>query len=107
MSPLVRVVVATPLDETLCRLIENAEPRIELVRKQSLLPPMRWPADFAVCPSFPSQRARGSIPSTTSSTQRISSTAYPMSTLQRSLGRCGPTHACVGCRSWRLAGAVR
>lgn len=47
-----RVVVATPLDEALCERIEAAEPRIELVRDQSLLPPMRWAADHPGDPSF-------------------------------------------------------
>ena len=47
-----RVVVANPLAEQLCRLIEKREPRIELVRDQSLYPPMRHPADFSGDPSF-------------------------------------------------------
>jgi phosphoglycerate dehydrogenase-like enzyme len=47
-----RVVVATPLAEQLCRLIEEREPRIELIRDQSLYPPMRHPADFAGDPGF-------------------------------------------------------
>ena len=47
-----RVVVATPLAEELCRLIEEGEPRIELVRDQSLYPPMRHPADFTGDPGF-------------------------------------------------------
>jgi phosphoglycerate dehydrogenase-like enzyme len=47
-----RVVVATPLAEPLCRLIEKSEPRIELIRDQSLYPPMRHPADFAGDPEF-------------------------------------------------------
>lgn len=56
-----RVVVATPLSEELCELIESAEPRIELVRDQELLPPMRHPADFSGDPSFsrrPEQQTR-------------------------------------------------
>ena len=55
-----RVVVASPLPEELCRLIEQAEPRIELVRDQSLLPPMRHPADHGGDPAFtrtPAQQA--------------------------------------------------
>lgn len=55
-----RVVVATPLSEANCALIESLEPRIELVRDQSLLPPMRWAADFNGDPSFkrtPEQQA--------------------------------------------------
>ena len=38
-----RMVLATPLDETLCRLVESREPRVELVRDHDLLPPMRQP----------------------------------------------------------------
>jgi phosphoglycerate dehydrogenase-like enzyme len=56
-----KVVVATPLSEELCALIERAEPRIELVRDQTLLPPMRHPADFSGDPSFtrtPQQQIR-------------------------------------------------
>lgn len=59
--PRLRVVVATPLSEELCTLIEQAEPRVELVREQELLPPMRHPADFAGDPAFrrtPGQQAR-------------------------------------------------
>ena len=47
-----RVVVATPLAEPLCQLIEKREPRIELIRDQSLYPPMRHPADFTGDPGF-------------------------------------------------------
>jgi phosphoglycerate dehydrogenase-like enzyme len=47
-----RVVVATPLAEELCHLIEEREPRIELIRDQSLYPPMRHPADFTGDPEF-------------------------------------------------------
>jgi len=47
-----RVVVATPLSEDLCTRIERAEPRIELVRDQDVLPPGRWPADFSGDPAF-------------------------------------------------------
>ncbi|GMA27205.1 D-2-hydroxyacid dehydrogenase [Arenivirga flava] len=47
-----RVAVATPLSEELCALIERTEPRVELVREPSLLPPMRWPADYSGDPSF-------------------------------------------------------
>ncbi|MCA1228842.1 D-2-hydroxyacid dehydrogenase [Saccharopolyspora sp. 6M] len=55
------MVIATPLPEELCERIERAEPRIELIRDQSLLPPERWPADFPGDPSFqrtPVQQAR-------------------------------------------------
>ena len=47
-----RVVVASPLSEEHCRLIEAAEPRIDLVRDQALLPPMRHVADFSGDPAF-------------------------------------------------------
>lgn len=55
------VAVATPLSEALCALIEDLEPRLRLVRDQSLLPPMRHPADFSGDPSFrrtPEQQER-------------------------------------------------
>lgn len=51
-STRLRVVVATPLSEENCRLIESAEPRLELIRDQELLPPMRHAADFGGDPSF-------------------------------------------------------
>jgi phosphoglycerate dehydrogenase-like enzyme len=51
-SERLRVVVATPLAEQLCELIERLEPRIDLIRDQSLYPPMRHPADFFGDPSF-------------------------------------------------------
>lgn len=51
-STRLRAVVATPLSEEHCTMIEAAEPRIELVRDQELLPPMRHPADFAGDPTF-------------------------------------------------------
>jgi len=46
------VVVATPLSEEHCELIERLEPRIDLIRDQSWYPPMRHPADFSGDPSF-------------------------------------------------------
>lgn len=55
-----RAVVAVPLREELCVLIERLEPRIELVRDHSLLPPMRGPADWSGDPEFsrtPAQQA--------------------------------------------------
>jgi phosphoglycerate dehydrogenase-like enzyme len=58
-SDRLRVVVATPLAEQHCEMIERLEPRIDLIRDQSLYPPMRHPADFAGDPSFrrtPSQQ---------------------------------------------------
>lgn len=47
-----RVVVATPLSEENCQRILDLEPRIELVRDQSLYPPMRHAADFSGDPSY-------------------------------------------------------
>jgi phosphoglycerate dehydrogenase-like enzyme len=47
-----RVAVATPLSEELCGLIERLEPRVDLIRDQELLPPVRYPADHAGDPSF-------------------------------------------------------
>ncbi len=47
-----RVVVASPLSETNCAVIETMEPRVDLVRDQSLYPPMRHPADFSGDPNF-------------------------------------------------------
>ena len=55
------VAVATPLSEELCALIEGLEPRVHLMRDQTLLPPMRHPADFAGDPAFkrtPEQQER-------------------------------------------------
>jgi phosphoglycerate dehydrogenase-like enzyme len=47
-----RVVVATPLSEQNGQRILELEPRIDLIRDQSLYPPMRHAADFAGDPSF-------------------------------------------------------
>lgn len=47
-----RAVVAVPLPEELCHLIETLEPRVEVVRDQDLLPPMRGPADWTGDPDF-------------------------------------------------------
>jgi phosphoglycerate dehydrogenase-like enzyme len=47
-----RVVVCTPLEPDLCRLLTELEPRIDLVVDQALLPPMRWPGDHDGEPSF-------------------------------------------------------
>jgi phosphoglycerate dehydrogenase-like enzyme len=55
-----RAVVAVPLSEELCRLIERLEPRIELVRDASLTKPMRGPADWSGDPDHvrtPEQQA--------------------------------------------------
>ena len=49
---LLRAVIAVPLHETLCRLIEQLEPRVELVRDHDLTPPMRGPADWSGDPAF-------------------------------------------------------
>jgi phosphoglycerate dehydrogenase-like enzyme len=51
-STKLRVVVATPLSEENCRLIEQREPRVDLIRDHSLNPSMRYPADFAGDPQF-------------------------------------------------------
>ncbi|MBS1907096.1 MAG: D-2-hydroxyacid dehydrogenase [Actinobacteria bacterium] len=42
-----RVVAAVPLAEPLCRLIEELEPRVQVVRDHSLMHPMRGPADWS------------------------------------------------------------
>lgn len=47
-----RVAVAAPLSEEDCARILALEPRIDLVVGHTLLPPMRWPADFAGDPSW-------------------------------------------------------
>jgi phosphoglycerate dehydrogenase-like enzyme len=52
MPESLRVVVATPLSDELCTLIEQREPRIELVRDQSLLPPQRHAGDHDGEPDF-------------------------------------------------------
>lgn len=60
MSDRLRVAVAAPLAPELCDLLVAREPRIDLVVDQTLLPPMRHPADFSGDPSFrrtPEQQA--------------------------------------------------
>jgi phosphoglycerate dehydrogenase-like enzyme len=47
-----RVVAATPISEELVAGVVEAEPRIEFVRDQSLLPPQRFPGDHAGDPTF-------------------------------------------------------
>lgn len=47
-----RVAIAAPLSEENCARILELEPRIDLVVDHALLPPMRWPADFAGDPSW-------------------------------------------------------
>jgi phosphoglycerate dehydrogenase-like enzyme len=39
------MVLATPLEEELCQLVEAREPRVELVRDHDLVPPQRYPGD--------------------------------------------------------------
>lgn len=56
----VRAVVAVPLKEEHCRLIEELEPRLEVVRDHTLERPMRGPADWSGDPGFvrtPEQQA--------------------------------------------------
>jgi phosphoglycerate dehydrogenase-like enzyme len=58
---LLRVAVVTPLLESLCELVSWLEPRVEMVRSQDLLPPVRYPADHHGSPSFarsPEQQRR-------------------------------------------------
>lgn len=51
MSPL-RVVVGSVVDEELCRWIEQAEPRVQVIRRQDLYRPMRFAADHEGDPDF-------------------------------------------------------
>lgn len=56
-----RVAVATPLPPELRSLIRDREPRLELLVDDELLPPMRFPADFAGDPDYrrtPAQQER-------------------------------------------------
>ncbi|SFR73685.1 Phosphoglycerate dehydrogenase [Agromyces sp. CF514] len=46
-----RAVVAVPLSEELCRLVEELEPRLEVVRDHALVRPMRGPADWSGDPA--------------------------------------------------------
>lgn len=60
MTGRLRVAVAAPLAPELCDLLVSREPRIDLVVDQTLLPPMRHPADFSGDPTFrrtPEQQA--------------------------------------------------
>ncbi|GAA3905551.1 D-2-hydroxyacid dehydrogenase [Microbacterium invictum] len=52
MSKQLRVAAATVLSEELCELIETIEPRVEVVRDQSLMPPSRYPGDHGGDPAF-------------------------------------------------------
>lgn len=47
-----RVAVAAPLSQADRERILELEPRVELLVDDTLLPPMRWPADFAGDPSW-------------------------------------------------------
>jgi phosphoglycerate dehydrogenase-like enzyme len=47
-----RVVAAVPISEELVELVTRAEPRVDFVRDQSLLPPMRYPGDHSGDPAF-------------------------------------------------------
>lgn len=47
-----RVAVAAPLSEENRARVRELEPRVDLVGDQRLLPPMRWPADFAGDPDW-------------------------------------------------------
>ncbi|MEU9347727.1 D-2-hydroxyacid dehydrogenase [Streptomyces sp. NPDC048278] len=47
-----RVAVAAPVSPENCARIQELEPRIDLVVDHALLPPMRWPADFAGDPAW-------------------------------------------------------
>jgi phosphoglycerate dehydrogenase-like enzyme len=47
-----RVVAAAPITEELVELVTSAEPRIDFVRDQSLLRPMRYPGDHSGPPGF-------------------------------------------------------
>ncbi|WP_219412695.1 D-2-hydroxyacid dehydrogenase [Pseudonocardia nigra] len=61
MQDRLRVAVVTPLSEEMCELIERLEPRVEMVRDQQLLPPVRYPADHTGDRSFrrtPEQQQR-------------------------------------------------
>lgn len=55
-----RAAVVVPLAEEHCRLIEQLEPRVEVIRDHSLTRPMRWPADWSGDPDMvrtPEQQA--------------------------------------------------
>lgn len=47
-----RVVAATPVSENLIELVLATEPRIDFIRDQTLLPPMRRPGDHGGDPAF-------------------------------------------------------
>ncbi|WP_213813714.1 D-2-hydroxyacid dehydrogenase [Glaciihabitans sp. dw_435] len=61
MNTQLRLVIASPLSEELCRFIEQREPRVEVVRDHSLLPTQMYGGDHHGDPSFtrtPAQDAR-------------------------------------------------
>ncbi|GAB3537853.1 D-2-hydroxyacid dehydrogenase [Arthrobacter tecti] len=47
-----RVFVPTPLPESLCKLVEELEPRVTMIRDQTLLPPQLYPGDHQGDPDF-------------------------------------------------------
>lgn len=47
-----RVVASTPISEALIERIISLEPRVDFIREQELLPPMRTPGDHAGDPAF-------------------------------------------------------
>ncbi len=56
-----RVVMATPFDGSLCELIVELEPRIDLICEPSLMPARRYPTDYRGDPGFmrtPEQQRR-------------------------------------------------
>ncbi len=56
-----RVVVATPVEERLTVSLAARLPDVEMIHEPSLLPPSRWPGDFAGEPAFrrsPAQQER-------------------------------------------------
>lgn len=56
-----RVAVATPLSAALVDRLQQREPRLDVLVDHALLPPMRFPADFAGDPTFtrsPAEQAR-------------------------------------------------
>ncbi|WP_434971331.1 D-2-hydroxyacid dehydrogenase [Microbacterium sp. bgisy207] len=52
MTDTLRVTIAAPIDPSLCDLLVDLEPRIDLIVDLSLLAPRRYPADFAGDPAF-------------------------------------------------------
>ncbi len=61
MTNRLRVAAATVLSEELCELIETLEPRVTVIRDQSIMPPARYPGDHGGDPDFrrtPEQQRR-------------------------------------------------